>query len=64
MMKYSKDREWYINLIICLFAFLSLEIFPFIISSTFRNIIKNASLLNIINGVCMIAFLAFLYYKD
>ena len=42
MNKLSKDREWYINLLICLCAFLSLEIFPFIVSSTLKNVIKMA----------------------
>lgn len=64
MNKLSKDREWYINLAICLCAFLSLEIFPFIVSSTLKNVIKNGVILNLINSALMISFLIFLFYKD
>ena len=64
MNKLSKDREWYINLLICLCAFLSLEIFPFIVSSTLKNVIKNGVILNLINSALMISFLIFLFYKD
>ena len=51
MNKLSKDREWYINLAICLCAFLSLEIFPFIVSSTLKNVIKNKWVRAIISGI-------------
>lgn len=64
MNKLSKDREWYINLVICLCAFLSLEIFPFIVLSTLKNVIKNGVILNLINSALMISFLIFLFYKD
>lgn len=64
MNKCTKDRSWYLNLIICIGAFSSLEIFPVIVASVFKNFTSNVIILNLINNIFTIAFLFYLFYKD
>ena len=64
MNKLSKDRAWYINLLLCLCSFIGLYIVPIIFGSIFKQIFKNAYLATILGSVILIIILVIFYYKD
>lgn len=64
MNKLSKDRAWYINLLLCLCSFIGLYIVPIIFGSIFKQIFKNTYLATILGSVILIIILVIFYYKD
>lgn len=64
MNKLSKDRAWYINLLLCLCSFIGLYIVPIIFGSIFKQIFKNAYLATILGSIILIIILVIFYYKD
>ena len=64
LFKYSKDRKFLTNLVICIVCLLSIVLFPTLVTIVFGNIIKNGYVLTIVSNILLLTFLYLLYYKD
>lgn len=63
-MKYSKDREWYINLLLCFISLLGVIILPSAFYIYLSKIISNTNICELLSNILFIAVLIAFYYKD
>ena len=64
LFKYSKDRKFITNLILCLVSFSGLIVLPYIFYFIFHAFIKDEYLCNIVADICLIVVLYLMYFKD
>lgn len=64
IMKCSKDREWYINLLFCFISFVGLLVIPNVFCWIFRDFIKSSRLCAFLGDVFFVILLVIMYYED
>ena len=62
--KFSKERSFLTNLILCIISLASLILFPTLIMILLGNVIKSGPILTTVSNLLLLCFLYLLYFKD
>jgi membrane protease YdiL (CAAX protease family) len=64
IMKCSKDRPWYINLLFCFICLVGIIVLPTIFSLMYSDFIKSETICSFLSEVTFVLVLVLMYYKD
>lgn len=64
IMKCSKDRPWYINLLFCFVSLIGIIIIPSVFFLIFNDFIKSDNLCTLLSDVCFVIILLLMYGED
>ncbi len=64
MFNYTKDREWYVNCLWCLFGLVGILLLPTLFALVLKDVIKNTYVCSILGEILFIIILVLIYFKD
>ena len=64
IMKCSKDRPWYINLLFCFICLVGIIVLPTIFSLMYSDFIKSETICSFLSEVTFVLILVLMYYED
>ncbi len=61
---YTKDREWYVNFLWCIYCVLGIVLLPTLFALVLKDVIKNTYACSLLGDIIFLITLITIYYKD